>query len=108
MSDDLFPGLPDELVDFAKDSSKNAEVSVNMKLERRKYGKVWAVISNLGLEKDKLKELLKTLKKKLACGGTIKNNCIEILFGKTDKTKDVINYLELEGFSRENINVSKK
>jgi translation initiation factor 1 len=108
MSEELFPGLPDELMDFTEDISKNAETSVNIKLEKRKYGKIWAVISNLNLEKDKLKKLLKILKRKLACGGTMKNNCIELLFGKTDKTKEIIKFLELEGFNRENINISKK
>ncbi len=107
MSKELFPGLPEDLMDFVDDSSKNSETPISIKLEKRKYGKIWAVISNLNLEKSQMKTLLKTLKNKLACGGTMKNNVLEVSFGKSDKTKLVISYLVLEGFKEENICILK-
>ena len=107
MSKDLFPGLPDDLLnEFVEENKQvNTSSSLSIKVEKRKYGKLWAVI--LGIEKNRQKDLLKILKTKMSCGGTIKNNCLEILFGKIDKTKDLVKILEAEGFDNENINILK-
>ena len=105
---DLFPGLPDDLVDFIEeDTSKNQKRIINIELQKRKYGKIWAVISNINYSKDELKELLKLIKTKIACGGTCKNNTLEVLFGKTDKTKDLIQILESKGFDKDKISIKK-
>jgi len=106
MAQELFPGLPTDLVDFVEDTSKNENTLIGLELQKRKYGKIWVIITNLNLQKPELKDLLKLIKNKLACAGTIKNNALEVLFGKTDKTKDLIKILESEGFSENNISIT--
>ena len=44
---------------------------------KKKFGKIATVISGVG-EGVNIKELAKTLKQELACGGTVKNNAIEL------------------------------
>lgn len=105
MSKDLFGGLPDELQELMDDVEKSSS-TVQIKVERRKYGKFWAVVSGLDLEPSKLKDLRKTIKSKMACGGTIKGRDIEILLGRTDKHKEIIKILVEEGFSAESISVT--
>jgi translation initiation factor 1 len=95
-------GLPNELCvcgDVEKESSH-----VSIKVERRKYGKYWAVIDGFDSSTD-LKSLLKIIKSKMATNGTVKNGSIEILFGKTDKTKEVIDALISEGYSKDSIHI---
>lgn len=106
MSKDLFSGLPDELQDLISDVEKST-TSVEIKIERRKYGKFWAVISGLDLSNNDLKVLLKTIKNKLACGGTLKDKNIEILLGKTDKSQNLIEVLVNEGFDSDSIHITK-
>ncbi len=105
MSKDLFGGLPDELQELMDDVEKSSS-SVVIKVERRKYGKFWAVVSGLDLDNLKLKDLRKTIKNKMACGGTIKGRDIEILLGRTDKHKEIIKILVQEGFNEDSISVS--
>lgn len=105
MSKDAFTGLPDELMDLIDDVDKSFS-KVEIRVEKRKYGKMWAVVSGVDAETPKLKEIVKTIKNRLAVGGTIKGKNIEVLFGKTDKTKQLIDILVKEGFNRESIHVS--
>lgn len=105
MSKDLMGGLPDELQELMNDVDKSTS-QVEIKVERRKYGKFWAVISGLDLADSELKELMKLIKNKMACGGTTKGKDIEILFGKTDKHKDLIKILVQEGFNEDSIHIS--
>ena len=68
-------GLPTELCvcqDIAKERQR-----INIYIVKRKYGKIITIIE--GLEKDiDINALAKTLKSKCACGGTVKNNTIEL------------------------------
>lgn len=105
MSKDLMGGLPDELQELMSDVDKSSS-QVEIKIERRKYGKFWAVISGLDLSDLELKELMKLIKNKMACGGTIKGKDIEILLGKTDKHKDLVKILVQEGFNQDSIHIS--
>lgn len=107
MSKDAFTGLPDELMDLIDDVDKSFS-KIEIKIERRKYGKMWAVVSGIDADPPKLKEIVKSIKNKLAVGGTIKGKNIEVLFGKTDKTADLINILVKEGFDRDSIHVSSE
>ncbi|MCB9370329.1 stress response translation initiation inhibitor YciH [Candidatus Woesearchaeota archaeon] len=108
MSKDMFEGLPDELQEFLDDSSKKESALVEIKVERRKYGKLWAIISGVDIDSNELKDLLKKIKNKLACGGTIKGKSIEILYGRVEKNKDLISILMEEGYSRDSIHISGK
>ena len=107
MSKDLFSGLPDELQELMGDVEKTSSM-IEIKIEKRKYGKMWCVLSGFDLDTSGLKDLLKVIKNKLACGGTVKNGNIEVLFGRTDKTKEIMKILETEGFSKDSIHVSGK
>ena len=105
MTSDLFTGLPDELQDMLDDVEKQSSI-IEIKVERRKYGKFWAIVAGFDSSTD-LKALLKIIKSKMACGGTVRERNIEVLLGKTDKSKDLIEYLVKEGYSRDSIHISK-
>ncbi|MFW5704619.1 MAG: stress response translation initiation inhibitor YciH [Nanoarchaeota archaeon] len=109
MSKELFTGLPDELQDLLDDTSKSSS-KIEIKLERRKYGKLWAIVKGADLDGDALKNLMKNIKNKMATAGTIKGNTIEVLLAKrnNDRTDDLIDILVENGFSRDSIHVVKK
>lgn len=96
-------GLPKELC-VCSDVEKSKSV-VAIKTEKRKYGKLWAIISGFDSSTD-LKSILKHIKNKLACGGTIKGRTIEILYGRSDRNKEVIDILVELGFERDSIHLS--
>jgi translation initiation factor 1 (eIF-1/SUI1) len=50
---------------------------------------------------------MKVIKGKLACGGTLKDRNIEVLFGRNDRSSELIQILVEQGFKREAIHVSK-
>ena len=56
-------------------------------VEKRKFGKPTTIITGI---KGDVKEILKTLKKKLACGGTYKENHIELQGDHKEKVKDIL------------------
>lgn len=96
-------GLPEELC-VCTDVEKETSL-LEIKVEGRKYGKFWAVVSGFDSSTD-LKTLLKTIKSKMACGGTVKERNIEVLLGKTDKSKDLAKVLVDQGYSRDSIHIS--
>jgi translation initiation factor 1 len=53
------------------------EQVIKISTEKRKFGKITTMIGGFNKEVD-IKEIGKELKQKLACGGTIKNNQIEL------------------------------
>ncbi len=98
-------GLPKELC-VCQEVEKTSSL-IEIKVERRKYGKFWAIISGVNVSSSDLKEIVKNIKNKMACAGTIKSKKIEVLFGKSDKTKELILILEKEGFKKESIHIVK-
>ena len=77
-------GLPEDLCvcqEIAKESQK-----IRIKTEIKKYRKKMTVIEDLdpGIDLD---ELCKILKRKLACGGTVKGKRIEIQGNHAEKVK---------------------
>ena len=99
-------GLPNDLC-VCSDVDKTVS-SIEIKIERRKYGKIWSIISGIDTDSSDLKNILKTIKNKMACGGTIKGKTIEILFGRNDRTKDLIEILVDMGFNRDSIHVTSE
>ena len=79
-------GLPKELCvcqEIAKETQK-----IVIKTEIKKYGKKVTVIENLqGIDLD---ELASKLKRKMACGGTVKNKRIELQGAHAEKVKKVL------------------
>lgn len=97
-------GLPGDLC-VCGEVEKTASV-IEIKTERRKYGKFWAVVSGLDPNANDLKAICKSIKNKMACGGTVKNGNIEVLYGRTEKTKELVNTLVGLGFSQDAIRVA--
>jgi translation initiation factor 1 len=93
-------GLPEELCIceiIAKEAQK-IRVSV-VPVKKRKFV---TVIKGIDSQKIDIKELLKILKTKLACGGTFKNDGIELQGNHKERIKQL---LVKEGFSQETIEV---
>jgi translation initiation factor 1 len=97
-------GLPNELC-VCQEVEKIAS-KIEIKVERRKYGKFWAVVSGIDSDTAGLKELVKKIKNKMAVAGTIKGKNVEVLFGRSDKTKILIECLIAEGFDRSSISTT--
>lgn len=97
-------GLPNELC-VCQEVEKTAS-QIEIKVERRKYGKFWAVVSGIDSDTVGLKELVKKIKNKMAVAGTIKGKNVEVLFGRSDKTKILIGILVEEGFDRASISTN--
>lgn len=79
--------------------SELVKTEERIKIERitRKFGKYVTVISGI---KDNMKSVAKKLKEELACGGTVKNNQIELQGDHTKKVKEKL--VEL-GYDESNI-----
>ena len=91
-------GLPKELCvceTIAKESQKITVVIV-----KRKFGKRYTIIKGLSKSDIDLGDLAKKLKNKFACGGTVKDNNIELQGDHKQKVKHAL--LEL-GFPEESI-----
>ena len=99
-------GLPNELC-VCGDIDKTSSV-IEIKAERRKYGKFWAVVSGIDVSSQDLKPIVKSIKNKMACGGTVKGTNIEVLYGRNQRTKELIDALVELGFDRDSIHVSGK
>ncbi len=67
--------------------------------DKKRYGKTVTVIGGFDTGVD-VKKIAKTLKNKLACGGTHKDNTIELQGNHTNKIKEL---LIKEGFEEESI-----
>jgi len=69
-------GLPKELCvceAIARESQK-----ILIKKEKKKFGKIYTIIEGLNEKEIDLKELLKKMKNKLGCGGTVKEGRLEL------------------------------
>lgn len=81
-------GLPKELCvceSIAKESQK-----IIIRIERKKFNKNYTVIEGIDEKEIDLDQLAKTLKAKLACGGTIKENRIELQGEHKLKVKKIL------------------
>ena len=93
-------GLPKELCiceTLAKEKEK-----IKVFEERRRFGKSITVIQGLSKEMD-VKKVLKELKHKLACGGTVKDNSVELQGSHKKRIKEILVKL---GFPEDQIEVS--
>lgn len=91
---DPITGLPKELSVWENITKEDQEI--NVMIIKKKFGKQYTVINGLNEKEIDLKELTKKLKGKFACGGSVKNNIIEL---QGDHKKKVKPFLIDEGFA---------
>ncbi len=94
-------GLPPELCvcqTIAKETQK-----IRVEMVQKRYGKSMTIIRGIDSSKIDVRDLLKKLKSKLACGGTYKNDEIGLQGDHRDRVRDI---LAKEGFPREIIEIS--
>ncbi|HIG97359.1 MAG TPA: stress response translation initiation inhibitor YciH [Candidatus Aenigmarchaeota archaeon] len=94
-------GLPEELC-VCQTIAKEAQTIRVEKIQKR-YGKSMTIIRGVDTTKIDVRDLMKKLKSKLACGGTYKNGEIELQGDHRHRIKEI---LVKEGFPRELIEVS--
>lgn len=66
-----------------------SEQKIRIGLVKRAYGKPTTLVEGIG-EGVNIKEIAKDLKSELACGGTVKNNVIELQGDHRKKVKPVL------------------
>jgi len=76
------------------------EQRIQVQTEKKKFGKIATLIS--GFQGVDLKTVAKGLKENLACGGTIKENVIEL---QGDHTKNVKKALARLGFPEDTVQI---
>jgi len=74
------------------------EQKIKVELVKRKYGKIITIVT--GFKNIDIKEVVKELKHLLACGGTVKENVIELQGDHKCRVKPILIKL---GFSEEDI-----
>lgn len=91
-------GLPKDLCvceSIAKERQK-----IVVKIEKRKFKKNYTVIEGIDEKEINIKDLVKTLKNKFACGGTAKEGKIELQGDHKQKVKSILVQM---GFAPETI-----
>ncbi len=94
-------GLSKDLC-LCADVAKEKQV-VTVRIDKRRYGKAMTLIEGLDKKSVDIKGLAKTMKAKLACGGTVKDSTIELQGDHRQGAKRVL--LEA-GFSESSITIS--
>jgi len=93
-------GLPKELCvceTIAKETQK-----ITVRLEKKKFGKVYTIIDGIDNKEIDTKQLIKKLKTKFACGGTIKDGRVELQGDHKNSAKQVL--IDM-GFAPETIDI---
>ncbi|WP_424359679.1 stress response translation initiation inhibitor YciH [Methanocella sp. MCL-LM] len=93
-------GLPEDLCvceEIVKESQR-----VRITTDKRRFGKMATIIDGIDDKSIDLKELSSLLKAKCACGGTIKQQTIELQGDHKEKVREI---LESIGYASESIDV---
>ncbi len=96
-------GLPTDLCvceTIAKESQ-----TIKVFIIKKKFGKKYTVVEGIDKNEIDIKDLTKKLKGKFACGGTAKDNRIELQGAHTVKVKEILIKM---GFSPATIQVSDR
>ncbi|RLE88626.1 MAG: stress response translation initiation inhibitor YciH [Thermoprotei archaeon] len=91
-------GLPKELI--SEEELWKKQTMVRVRLEKRRRNKDVTIIEGIDAKSINLRRIATELKSKLACGGTVKNNRIELQGDHRERVKKLL--VEL-GFEPENI-----
>jgi len=92
-------GLPQDLC--VCETIAREQQKITAKIEKRKFGKNYTIIRGIKKEANII-EIVKKLKSKFACGGTVKNGQIELQGNHKPRIKQVLVDL---GFPEETIEV---
>ncbi|HLP79526.1 MAG TPA: stress response translation initiation inhibitor YciH [Acidobacteriota bacterium] len=78
MDDELFDkfGLPKELM--VGDSIAKESQRITVKVIKKKFNKKYTTVQGIDAKSLDIKEIARKLKEKFACGGTFKDNIIEL------------------------------
>ncbi len=79
-------GLPEQACVCTEIAKKDQQIEVTT--EKRRFGKMATLVT--GLKGVDIKDIGKTLKSRLACGGTTKGGVIELQGNHKDKVKEVL------------------
>jgi len=93
-------GLPKDICTCETIAKEERKIRVST--VARRFGKITTVISGISRDVD-TKKVLKELKTKLACGGTIKNGDIELQGNHKDKLRPLLVRM---GFPEDQIEIS--
>ena len=96
-------GLPQELCVCSSIAKEGQTIVV--KAVKRKFGSPTTVIEGIDSKSNDVKAIAKQLKEKLACGGTFKDNVIELMGDHRRKVKDALVSL---GFDAKSIDVRQQ
>lgn len=99
---DPITGLPKELSSWENIAKEGQQIEV--KIEKRKFGKAYTIITGINQHEVDIKDLAKKLKNKFACGGTGKDGVVELQGDHLRKARDELVKL---GFQPETIKVSE-
>ncbi|MCL4345336.1 MAG: translation initiation factor [Candidatus Thermoplasmatota archaeon] len=97
MKDKNFTGIPKELQPW--DGFTRDTQAVRITVDKRRYGKNVTIIEGIDPKSENIDDIAKTLKKKVASGGTVKDGKTIELQG--DHRDSVKKYLEEMGFRTE-------
>jgi translation initiation factor 1 len=78
--------LPEDICTCKLRSNETKQIKID--IERKKFKKYVTTIA--GFDTEEGKEIAKYLKKKLACGGTYKDNLVEIQGSQKEKVKELL------------------
>ncbi|OYT53454.1 MAG: stress response translation initiation inhibitor YciH [Candidatus Altiarchaeales archaeon ex4484_2] len=92
-------GLPEELC-VCEEMTREAQ-RIRVRSDRRKYGKMVTIVD--GLDEVDTQKIAKDLRQKLACGGTVRDERIELQGNHVSKIKDILMDM---GFSEEMIDLN--
>jgi len=93
-------GLPSDLC-VCEEMSKEQQ-RIRIRLERRKWGKKYTIIDGIDSKGVDLRKIASELKNKCACGGTAKNEQVQLMGDHRDTVRESLIKM---GFPEENIEV---
>lgn len=79
-------GLPKDLC--VCETLAKGEQRIYIRTEKKRFGKLVTIVEGIRKDSINIKEIAKKLKNKFACGGTVKNNTIELQGKHTDKVME--------------------
>ncbi len=97
MKDKNFTGIPKELQPWEGFTRESHVIKISV--DKRRYGKNVTIIEGIDTKAEDIYEIAKSLKKKVASGGTVKDGKTVELQG--DHRETVKKYLEEQGFKTE-------